>query len=509
MKKQLFLKLKEAFVSVLPIAVLVAILCFTPLVDLSAKEIITFFVAAVFLVIGIALFTLGAEISMTPMGKHVGSGLTKSGKISILVIVCFLLGTFITIAEPDLQILASQVGDAVGGAMVLKLVVGVSVGFFIAVAVLKIIFKKDLTEYLLFFYLMLFAVSALVMIRGNSNLLSMAFDSGGVTTGPITVPFIMALGVGIARSFGGKGAKDNSFGFVSLCSVGAVIGVLILSVFAKGGINYQSSFHQIEGSIAMTFISHLPTSIKEVSISLGLVVAFFLICQVVFLKLPLSKLIQLAIGIAYTYVGLIVFLTVVNAGFMPIGYKIGSQLAQNSKTALIIISFIMGFFVVMAEPAVNILNAQVEEITNGTVTKKSMLLGLTIGVGVAITLAIIRIIYGFSILYYLIPGYLISFALSFFVPKLYTAIAFDSGGVASGPLTSGFILPFSIGVCIALHGQSGVMDFAYGIVSMVALTPLITVQFLGFRAVVKGRVRSRAALRMLLTKEDEHIIEFN
>lgn len=508
MLNQLFDKMKEALISVLPIMAIVLILSFSPLVSLTSYEIAVFIIASVFLIIGIGLFNHGAEIAMTPMGKSVGQGLSSTGNLGLLVGVCFFLGLFITIAEPDLQILAQQVGSIVGGEMLLKIVVGVGVGLFIVVMILKIISHGNLSMYLMYFYLFLFAIMSLTMASGNENLVPLCFDSGGVTTGPITVPFIMALGVGIAKTLGGKDAKGNSFGLVALCSVGSIFGVAILSVFAKGKIAYDGIPSEIGTNVFTPFLSQLPTVIKEVTISLGMVVLFFVLCDVFFLKLPKEKLYHLFIGIAFTYVGLIVFLTAVNAGFMSIGYSLGHQLATGSKTVIIILGFVIGFLVVMAEPAVRLLNSQVEEITNGMVSKRSMMIALTTGIGIAIALSVIRIIYKFSILYYLVPGYLISLGLSFFVPHIYTAIAFDSGGVASGPLTTGFILQFAIGACVSLHGVDSVMDYSYGIVAMVAMTPLITIQFLGFKAIMQKRIRRRRATMKLLDKDDGQIIRF-
>ena len=508
MNKQLFVKIKEALVSVLPVTLIVIILNFTPLVDFSTKEIIVFAVSAVLLILGIGLFNLGADIAMTPMGEHVGSGLTKSKNIILLVSVCFILGLLITIAEPDLTVLAHQV-EQVMNSTVLIISVGLGVGLFLAIGILKIVFKRQLATLLMFFYMLLFALASFVIVNGNEQLLSLSFDSGGVTTGPITVPFIMALGVGIALTIGGKRANENSFGLIALCSVGPILAVMLLGVFAKGDLNYDVPDYQIADNVLLASLTTLWKVTKEVSLALGLVVFFFLVINFIFLKLPKKKLLQIMIGALFTYVGLIVFLTSVNIGFMPIGYKMGNQLATNNSVLLAIGGFILGLVVVLAEPAVHVLNKQVEEITDGAVSKKSMLLALSIGVGVSICLSMIRIIFDFSILYYLIPGYFIALGLSFFVPRMYTAIAFDSGGVASGPLTSTFILPFAIGACIALDSTgNSVLSNGFGIVSMVAMTPLITIQLLGFRAIVAKRVKEKIAMRRILTEDDNQIIDF-
>lgn len=517
MLKILLSKLKEAVISVLPVTVIVLIISFTPLADLTATETVAFSLSAVGLIIGIALFNLGADLAMTPMGGHVGSGLTKSKKIFVLLSVCFVMGLLITIAEPDLSVLAEQVknimpgGDA-AGKWLLIITVGVGVGIFLVIAVLKIIFHKDLSTLVMFFYMMLFALCAILAENGKFSLIPLSFDSGGVTTGPITVPFIMALGVGISATVGGRDANENSFGLIALCSVGPIIAVMALSLLTKGNLEvFDTAQYAIDNVLGARFGWLVLDKIKEVAIALGLIVAFFLILQFAVLKLPKQKLIQIAIGIGYTFIGLIIFLVSVEVGFKPIGFKIGTQIAENSKALLVVLGFILGMVVVLAEPAVHVLNKQVEEITNGGVKKIEMLVALSIAVGISIGLSIIRMVVPkpFSILYYLVPGYLISLVLSFFVPKIYTAIAFDSGGVASGPLTSSFILPLVIGACEAAQGSSNIYSLAFGVVAMVAMTPLITIQILGFKAVMSSKVRAKITMRRILAADDEQIIYFS
>ena len=507
MQKALLLKLKEALSSVLPVGVIVLILSLTPLVTLSGREMTVFCVSAALLIAGIALFNLGADLSMTPMGQFIGEGLTKSKKASILLIVSFFMGLLITVAEPDLSVLADQVSSLMNGTMLI-VTVGLGVGIFLLVAVLKIVSRADLTSLLLFFYLVLFTLATVLFGEGKGSLLPLSFDSGGVTTGPITVPFIMALGVGIALTVGGRHANENSFGLIALCSIGPIIAVMALSIFSQGTLSYTLPDYSMESVLKEGVWHHVLETMGDVGKSLLLIVAFFLLLQFTILKLPKRMLAKIAIGILLTFLGLVVFLTSVVVGFMPIGFKIGTQLAGYNETLLIVVSFILGFVVVLAEPAVHVLNQQVEEITNGQVTRRQMMAALSIGVGISIGLSIIRIIFRFSLLYYLIPGYLLSLGLSFFVPKLYTAIAFDSGGVASGPLTSSFILPLSIGACVALHSQADVLSLAFGIVAMVAMTPLITIQTLGFRSVLSRRARSQAAMRKILAADDEQIIYF-
>lgn len=496
-------KLKEALVSVTPVVAIVALLNLTPFINYSMAELWVFLISSVFLTFGIGLFNLGADLSMTPMGDHIGSGLTKLKNPLILFATIFAMGILITVAEPDLTVLANQVGSIMSGTTLI-VTVGIGVGLFLVISIVKIVTKQPLSSLLMFFYMILFAASSILLLVGNGSLIPLAFDSGGVTTGPITVPFIMALGVGIAATIGGKNAEENSFGLIALCSVGPMLAVIILGCTVSGNITQtpeyilRYDFHYI--------IEIILETAKEVILALGLIVIFFVVLQIICLKLPKKRLIQIAIGILYTFIGLVTFLSAVKIGFMPLGYKLGTQLAEN-KILLVIFSFIIGLVVVLAEPAVHVLNKQVEEITEGTVSRKSMMIALSVGVGLSICLSIVRIIFDFDLFYYLIPGYAISLGLSFFVPRLYTAIAFDSGGVASGPLTSSFILPLAVGVASTLQPDR-ILEDAFGIVAMVAMAPLITIQLLGFRSVVTKRINEKLAVRRILNSDDEQIIDF-
>ena len=505
--KELKDKILEALISALPITVIVYLMALTPMFDFSTVELITFTVGAVLLVLGIGLFNLGADLAMTPMGTHVGSGLSRQRKLGLLLTVCFVLGMLITIAEPDLQVLAKQVSAVMNGTLLIY-AVGIGVGAFLVVAVLRIVFRKQLSVILMLFYMLLFALALLLAVNEKLDLLPMAFDSGGVTTGPITVPFIMALGVGISSVLGDQRSKDNSFGLVALCSVGPIMAVLLLGIFSSGSLTYEVPDYTVSSDILGSFLHTAEHTAKEVAIALGLIVVFFLICQVAFLRLSKKRLARIAVGVIMTYIGLVIFLTGVNVGFMPIGYKLGQSLAQGSPVFLTVFGLVTGVLVVLAEPAIHVLNQQVEEVTGGIVTRKAMITGLCVGVGASIALSMIRIVFDFSLVWYIIPGYFISLLLSLFVPPVYTAIAFDSGGVASGPMTSGFILPFAIGACVSLQGGEAVLRDAFGVVALVAMTPLITIQLLGFRAIIDRKVKERRAMKKILDADDQQIINF-
>ena len=505
--KELWSKIREALISALPITLIVYLIALIPGFSFTKNELVSFTIGAALLVLGIGFFNLGADIAMTPMGSHVGAGLSRQKKLGLLLSVCFVLGMLITIAEPDLQVLANQVSSVMNGKL-LVYVVGFGVGLFLIIAILRIVFKRRLSNILMLFYMLLFALALMLAVNENTDLLPMAFDSGGVTTGPITVPFIMALGVGISNVLGDRHSQENSFGLVSLCSIGPILAVLVLGLFASNDLGYTVNYGSVGQDIWGAYLNNAGHVAKEVALALGLIVAFFLLCQIFFLKLPKRQLLRIGVGVVFTYIGLVLFLTGVNVGYMPIGYKMGTQMSTLHPALLVGLGLIIGVLVVLAEPAIHVLNSQVEEVTSGAVKKKSMMIGLCVGVGAAIALSMLRIIFDFSLVYYIIPGYFISLALSLFVPPVYTAIAFDSGGVASGPMTSGFILPFAVGVCMSLQGEGAVLRDGFGVVALVAMAPLITIQLLGFRAIVSNHIQEKRAMKRILQADDEQIINF-
>ena len=448
MTKKLREKWNEALQAVLPIIAIVLVLCFV-IAPISSSILLCFLLGAVLLLAGMMLFTLGAELAMSPMGERVGTCLTKSRKLPVVIGLSFLLGFIITISEPDLQVLANQVPAVPNMTLILSVACGV--GAFLVVSLLRMLFSVALPPLLLVFYGVVFVLAMFV----PKDFLSVAFDSGGVTTGPMTVPFIMALGVGISATRSDRHAADDSFGLVALCSI-------------------------------LLFARELPAYMKEIAVSLLPIILFFMIFQIFMLKLTTRKLKKIAIGLAYTYAGLVLFLTGVNVGFMPAGNYLGQVLAKSAHPLFLVpIAMIMGYFIVKAEPAVYVLNKQVEEITDGAISSKAMGMGLSLGVAVSLGLAMVRVLTGISILWFLIPGYAIALGISFFVPKIYTAIAFDSGGVASGPMTAAFLLPMAQGACSALGGN--IVTDAFGVVAMVAMTPLITIQVMGLASRIRAK----------------------
>ena len=480
-------KLKEATASVLPISLIVMAISFV-LVPVDAGLMLSFVIATAMLILGMGLFTLGADMSMSRIGNYMGSKLTKSRKLPLILTVSFALGVAITVAEPDLQVLAGNVPEI--DTTVLILTVSVGVGFFLMLCMVRILFSISLRTMLIVFYAIVFAAAFL----SDESILSVAFDSGGVTTGPMTVPFIMALGVGVASIRSDENAKADSFGLVGLCSIGPILSVLLLGAIYKTQ-PAQGESGTVSGvattvELGKDYLHALPEYLWEVTMALLPIVVFFLIFQVISLKLRKLPFMRIVIGILYTYLGLVLFLTGVNVGFSPLGYALGAALAEGWKVYLLApLAMLMGWFIINAEPAVHTLNKQVEELSAGAISAKAMGMSLSIAVSAAGGLAMLRVITGISIMYFLVPGYLIALALSFFVPRTFTAIAFDSGGVASGPLTATFMLPFATGACEALGGN--VMTDAFGLVALVAMMPLITVQVMGAIYVVKSRHASQ------------------
>ncbi|MBR5510189.1 MAG: DUF1538 domain-containing protein [Lachnospiraceae bacterium] len=482
-------KLKEALGAVLPIVGIVLFLCFT-IAPIPPSILMAFLIGAILLVVGEMFFTLGAEIAMTPMGERVGTKLTQMNKILLIGAVTFILGFIITISEPDLQVLAEQVPSIPN--LVLILAVAAGVGIFLVAAIFRMLFAIPLTNMLLVLYPIAFLLAFLV----PDDFVAVAFDSGGVTTGPMTVPFIMALGIGFSAVRSDKHAENDSFGLISLCSVGPILAVLILGLIyhPEGGAYTPTAIPEVEDSVELwaLFQEGIPDYIKEMLISLFPIVLFFGIFQIAALHLKKKTLVKILVGIVYTYIGLVLFMTGVNVGFMPAGNYLGQVIASLSYRWIIIpIAMVIGYFIVKAEPAVYVLMEQVEELTSGGISGKSMGYALSAGVAVSLGLAMVRVLTGISVFWFLIPGYAVALGLSFSVPKIFTAIAFDSGGVASGPMTATFLLPFAMGACQAVGGN--IAADAFGVVAMVAMTPLITIQIMGVIYQVQAK-RSAAAM---------------
>ena len=481
-------KLQETLKAVLPIIAIVLILCFS-IAPLEPGILLAFLFGAVLLVAGMMFFTLGVDLAMTPIGENVGTCMTQTRKLWLMIFLSFILGFIVTISEPDLQVLAEQVPSVPN--MVLVLSVAFGVGLFLVAALLRMLFNISLAHMLIVLYIIVFILAFFV----PGDFLAVAFDSGGVTTGPMTVPFIMAFGIGISAIRSDERAEDDSFGLVALCSIGPILSVLVLGlIYHPENTEYVAdALPEITDSVALwkMFAEGFPTYMEEMAVSLLPIVVFFVVFQLIFRRVQKRTLIRIAVGMVYTYVGLVLFLTGVNVGFMPAGNYLGQVIAANEfRWVIVPIGMVIGYFIVLAEPAVFVLTQQVEDITSGAITARAMSLSLSIGVAVSLGLAMTRVLTGISIFWFIIPGYAVALILSFFVPKIFTAIAFDSGGVASGPMTATFLLPFAMGACVSVGGN--IITDAFGVVAMVAMTPLITIQVLGLVYQIRARKLEKA-----------------
>ena len=525
-------KTMESLSAVLPITGIV-LFCSVFLVPIDLNIFVLFVVGAIMLIFGMGFFQLGAEISMTPIGEGIGVQISKTQKSWLVVLITFIMGAIITVSEPDLQVLAGQV-PSIDPSIVLILAVAGGVGLFLALSVIRIRYKMSLSLLLMILYGVVIILSFFIpkdflavafdsggvttgpmtvpfimSMGGNEKLLPMAFDSGGVTTGPITVPFIMAMGVGLASIRSGKNAESDSFGLVALSSVGPIIAVLILGCFFNPteAVVKDADFSYVETTrqAVAVFVEHLPEYIKEVAISLAPILVVFVIFQLLTRRYQRVQLMRISFGLFYTFIGLILFLCGVNVGFSPLGERLGRVLAESEfKWALVPLGMLIGFFIVKAEPAIQVLNHQVANVTDGAISVKAMNWSMSIGVAVSVGLAMLRVLTGISIQWIVIPGYIIALILSRFVPKMFVGIAFDSGGVASGPMTATFLLPMSRGVCNAIGGN--LMTDAFGMVALVAMTPLIAIQIMGIIYRVKTKKAEKVVAPVVEIPDDSDFV---
>ncbi len=468
-------KLRESALSVLPIVIIVLVLCLC-ITPMQPDLLLCFLIGAILLVLGMGLFSLGAEQAMTPIGSKIGVALTQTKKLPLILFVSFLLGFAITVAEPDLQVLAETVPHIKSS--VLLITVGVGVGFFMAVCMLRILTGASLRWILIICYAIVFVLAALT----DTEFLGISFDSGGVTTGPMTVPFILAMGLGVSKVRSDANAEADSFGLVALCSIGPILSVLILGQFypsSSAVVDLTTASYDSTADIGREFLRAIPTYMQEMALSMLPIVVIFFLFQFILLHMNKRSLMKIVIGLIYTYIGLVLFLTGVNIGFSALGSELGKLLSDESLRWLLIpLAMLLGWFIISAEPAVGVLEKQIEEVSAGAIPGKAIKFSLSAAISLAMGFSMLRVLTGISILWFLLPGYIIALSLSFFVPDIYTAIAFDSGGVASGPMTATFMLQFFMGTSAALGGN--VLTDAFGVVAMVAMMPLVSIQLVGF-----------------------------
>ncbi|MCR4660442.1 MAG: DUF1538 domain-containing protein [Clostridia bacterium] len=499
-----FKKIKESVLAVLPIMVIVIVLNFV-IKPMDNNNLYSFLIGSALVIFGIALYSFGVDKSIEPAGKQIGTAITKIKIPFFICLIIFVIGVIITMAEPDLSVLASEISM---NKYLLIISISIGIGLFMVLSILRIFFKISLKIVLIIFYLLTF----LLIVFSDANIIPFAFDAGGVTTGPITVPFILAISISLGTILGSDDSQDNLFGMIGICSIGPIMIFMILMFATKSNVTPETfteltKFNDF-GQILMTYIKTLPEYIKQVGIALGPITLFYIIMNFFSIRIPFKRFLSILIGFLYTFIGLTLFLLGVNVGFMQTGSYIGFEIAKFNKFLTIPISAVVGACIVLAEPAIRVLAKQVEQITNGTIKKGTIIICLIVSMMLAASISLLRSVTGISILYFLIPGYVISLALSFVVPKLFTGIAFDSGGVASGPMTATFLLPFACGACSAVGGN--VMSDAFGTVAMVAMMPLLTLQLLGLVFKLKSRsIKVKLDEETLeLLKHEGEIIEF-
>ena len=469
---ELLHKLKEVGSSVVPIALIVTLLHFF-VSPLASGQLASFYLGSIMVIVGLALFLLGTEVGLLPIGEKIGSAVTSKKNLPLLLAVGVVVGFVITFAEPDISVLATQVSSvnpSIKGTVLISLI-AIGVGLFVALAFIRVLFKISLKLLLPVFYILLFILA----LSSDPAMVPIAFDSGGATTGPMAVPFIMALGMGVARIQKKKDESDN-FGFIALASIGPILSVLLLGI-----LNPSTGAEVVQGGAAVyesgNFLHLIPEMAQEVSLALAPLLGICVIFQIFLIKMPIKQVLRMAVGLFYAFWGLVLFFAGANGGFMPVGYALGVGIGTLSPWVLILIGMLFGAVTVLAEPAVWVLVEQVEEISSGHIRKNIMLSAMAIGVGLSVGLAMLRIVTGLSLWYFLLPGYAIALLLLIRTPSLFSAMAFDSGGVASGPMSSTFILSFAIGASVGQGGNPA--TDAFGVVAFVAMTPLITIQLLG------------------------------
>lgn len=484
----------ESYQAVIPIIFFVIILSI--FMKLSLLDILSFILSGIFIMIGISLFTFGANLSMVTVGKKIGTSLVKSKNILKIVVVTIIIGTIITIAEPDLSMLANQLPSI--SKLFFVLLVSFGVGLFLMIATLKNVYRLNLNTILLISYSIVFLLLFLV----PSDFLAVAFDSGGVTTGPLSVPFIVSLGLGLNALRTDKNAKKDSFGLLSLCSTGPIIVVLLIGLVYKPDSYYDIASLTSQLPLKVQYSSALVDNFLEVLLSVIPILLVSLLYIYKYKTVTKREKMKIISGIIMAMIGLTIFLIGANVGFMNMGYLIGSYFGTSKyKYFLIPIGMIIGFWIVKAEPAVKLLNGQIEDLTEGSINRKSVGLSLSLGVALAVGISFLRALTGISLLYFIIPGYILAIGLTFVVNRIFTGIAFDSGGAVSGPLTVTFLLPISIGACYVSNGN--VMTDAFGLIALVSLIPLITIQLFGLIYKYKSRITK------VYDDYDEKIIEYD
>lgn len=475
-------KFYEVLQSVIPTYIIV-LLIYLFVIDIPLSILLSYTIGTIVVLLGLTIFLTGVDIGISPIGKHMGKGIAKSNKLSIVIIAGFVLGFLIAASEPSVIVLGEQlemISNGVIDGFGIVMVVSVGLAIMIVLGLIRIVYNWNLKLILTISYLFIFAMA----IFTTDEFISIAFDASGATTGAITVPFILALSSGVAElKRNAKSSSEDSFGLVAIASAGAIMAVMIQNFVRPAGDLTGSLDIQIASDVNIfsRYANVFLTQAVEVFITLVPIVLLFWIFQKKRLTIGKSQLSRIYKGCVYVYVGLVLFMTGVNAGFMDMGSVVGYTLGSDGMyVQLSIIGLILGVVTILAEPAVNVLTHQIEAVTSGAIHRRPVLVSLCIGVGLAIFLAILRMtIPGLELWHMLLPGYIIALGLQFIVPNVFVGMAFDAGGVATGPLTATFILAFVQGAAEAIPTAS-VLQEGFGMIALVALMPILTLQLLGF-----------------------------
>lgn len=480
-------KFKEVSLSVLPISLIVIILNFT-LVPIDSDMLIRFIIGSLLVILGLGIFLFGVDLGVNPIGNLMGETTAKTNKAILVGILGFLLGFLITVAEPDLFILAKQVNQASGGIIstyTILVVVSVGVGIMVSLGLLRILFEKPLNK----MYTIVYSIILLLGLKVSAEFLAISVDASGATTGAMTTPFILALGYGVSQLKGGKKEEEDSFGLVGVASTGPILAIMLMSIIAGvTNIQGQAEAFVVHEGIIGPYLKEFPRMMRETVYTLMPVILMFLIFNLFKFKLNRRNRNKILKGLLYTYIGLVLFLTGVNAGFMEVGRVMGYKIANLDHSLLLpAIGFLLGLVVVLAEPAVHVLTEQVEDVTAGYIKKSVIRIAFSIGIATAVSMSMLRImIPSLKLWHFLLPGFALAVLLSYKVPPIFVGIAFDAGGVASGPMTATFVLAFAQGAADAIPTANVLVD-GFGVIAMVAMTPLVTIQLLGYLFQLKGK----------------------
>ena len=492
--------LKEVLLSSLPLAAIIVIVCvfIAPLENPSdyGKLVLGFFCV----VVGQAFFLVGLDESILPAGKLIGSALPKLKKSLFVILFGVLFGILATVAEPALAVLARQTHSILPevNATLFIWILSTGIGVFVGLALYRVIRNFSIKLIFAILYVLVFLVAIFV----PEEFVALAFDGSGATTGDISVPFILALGIGISATMSKRKTNEDTFGIIGIASVGPILAVFLYGILLKivyGGEIPPAKVYSPGG--AETFLKVVLENLGGVALALMPILLVFLVFQLIFLRLPKKQFIRMTLGSLPVYVGLLIFLSGIDYGFAFAGKYIGEVFLDASRPdwfpwLLIPLGFILGVAITLSEPAVTVLGEQLEEITNGHIKKATIRWTLAIGIGLAGMLIMVKILTQVNILWFLVPLYAISLLMMLFTSDLFVGLAFDSGGVTGGALTSAFLTPLTLGTAQAVAQKAGgaaqsVLTNGFGIIAFISVTPLITVQALGILYAWQMRLAKR------------------